>query len=206
MNQYKSFSHTYDLLDTLFFKRNSPRAALIEMIPDGPIKVLDGCAGTGTCSLLIAQNRHEARVVALDKSDHMLRVADRKFKEAQADNAETVLADATGTGFAVKSFDIILLSLTLHEMTETARASVLTEAKRLLTDSGKIIVVEWQQPKKYFQRLKFSLIKLLEPKGFKAFLHSDLSAYFKELGLFNLEKRCCAYTQVIALSRQRNEV
>ena len=201
MVKYKTLSFFYDLIDILYFNRKSgsPRTALINLIPDEPIRVLDVCAGTGTNSLLIARNKQQAKITALDLSADMLKIADNKFKKAGAGNIETVKADAAKTGLDDNSFDVILLSLTLHELNNAERKAILSEAKRLLSDDGKIIVIEWEQPKTLFKQIMFSLVKLMEPKGFKEFLYSNLSAYFEKYGLITLEKRSCDYSQVLVL-------
>ena len=197
--QYKILSLFYDLIDVLYFNRKkySPRTALINLIPDKPVSILDICAGTGSNSLIIAKSKPEAKITALDLSDDMLKIAAKKFRKANINNIVTVIADAGNTNFSDNSFDIILISLVLHEINEELRKSILREARRLLNNSGRVIVIEWEQPKKLFQRFMFSPIKSMEPKGFKEFLLTDLSLYLKESGFIVIEKRSCDYTQIL---------
>jgi len=198
---YKFLSFFYDLIDVLYFNRAefSPRAALLKFIPDTPVRVLDVCAGTGSNSLVIAKHKVGAKITVLDRSSEMLKIADRKIKEAKVNNIEIKIADACDTGFCSNSFDIVLFSLVLHEIDEDLRHAMLTEAKRILRNDGRTIVIEWEQPTKLFQRLMFWLIKLIEPKGF---LRTDLSDYFLSFGYTVHEKLSCDYTQVIMLSKQ----
>jgi len=198
---YKFLSFLYDLIDVLYFnrKKHSPRTALLKIIPDESVRVLDVCTGTGSNSLVIAKNKAGAKITALDLSADMLKIADKKFNKANVGNIKTVDADACDTGFVNNSFDIILLSLVLHEIEENLRQAMLNEAKRVLNDNGRIIIIEWEQPKKLFQRMMFSLIKAMEPKGFKEFLYSDLTAYFQSFGLTIADKQSCDYSQVLTL-------
>jgi len=176
--KYKALSFIYDLIDVLYFNRKkySPRTALLGFIPDTPIRVLDVCAGTGTNSLIIAKNKAEARITAIDLSADMLKIADNKYQKARIKNVETLIANACNTGLADNSFDVVLISLVLHEVEKDIQKAILSEAKRVLKNDGRIIVIEWEQPKKTLQRIIFSTIKAMEPKGFKDFLHSDLTA------------------------------
>jgi demethylmenaquinone methyltransferase/2-methoxy-6-polyprenyl-1,4-benzoquinol methylase len=180
----------YDLLEVVYFnrKKHSPRTALINLIPDKPVSVLDLCAGTCSNSVLIAKNKPKSEVTALDLSAEMLKIAEKKFRKQGIDNVKISIGDARRTHFDDNSFDVILLSLVLHEMSEDLQKEILYEAKRVLRDNGRIIVIEWEQPTKLMQRIVFSTIKPFEPKVFKAFLKMDLSVYFKKLG-FNVDEK-----------------
>jgi len=199
---YDNRSNIYDLLDVIFFKRkdSSPRTVLVDVIPDKHITVLDMCAGTGSNSILIAEKKPNALVTALDSSANMLRVAKKKLEERGVQNVKIVVADASNSGLPAQSFDIIVISLILHEISESLQDSILREVKRLLAPNGQVIIIEWEQPKKALQGLKFALIKLTEPKGFKSFLQKDLTVYFKNAGFTTLEKHECDYTAVYCLS------
>ena len=201
---YKILSFFYDLIDVLYFnrKRHSPRTALLSFIPDTPVRVLDVCAGTGSNSLVIAKNNTKAKITALDLSVDMLKIAEKKFQKKNIKNIETKIANARKTGFDDNTFDVILLSLVLHEIDNDLRQAIISEAKRILRHDGRIIVIEWEQPVKRFQRFMFSFIKSMEPNGFKDFLNTDLTDYFRTIGLNIVEKRSCDYTQVFALSKQ----
>lgn len=114
-------------------------------------------------------------------------------------NIKITVADACNTGLPNNSFDVILLSLVLHEISEDLRIAILNEAKRLLSPNGQIIIIEWEQPTSIFQKVMFAPIKLLEPKGFKGFLRKDLFVYFKEMGFTVIDTTACDYTKVIRL-------
>ncbi len=202
--RYRSATFIYDLLDVIYFrnKQRSPRTALTGFIPNPAARVLDVCAGTGSNSLLIAQRYPNAKITALDSSENMLQIAEGKFRKAGIGNAETVIADACGTGYDDNAFDVVILSLVLHELDSDLQKTILTESKRVLRNDGRILILEWEQPQKLFRRLKFSLLKLMEPEGFIPFLQSDLAEFFRAFGLTVLEKRSCDYSQVLVLSKQ----
>jgi demethylmenaquinone methyltransferase/2-methoxy-6-polyprenyl-1,4-benzoquinol methylase len=206
MPNYAALSIIYDMLDVVYFRhyKSSPRTALLNVIPDTSVRVLDVCAGTCSNSILIAQNKPKASVVALDSSPEMLKLAKKKICKHNIHNVEMVVADACNTGFAAQSFDVILLSLILHEVNEDLRMGIINKAKRLLQDNGSIIVIEWEQPHKLSQRFLFTPLKLFEPRGFKAFLRMDLMQYFGSFGLEVAESWKCDYTRVYKLIRKVN--
>ena len=202
--KYNFFSFLYDLIDVLYFnhKKSSPRTALLKFISNSPTRVLDVCAGTGTNSIVIAKNMVNTQLTALDLSVGMLKIAQKKYQKSQVENIETLIADACNMSLLDNSFDIVLISLVLHEIEKDMQKAILTEAKRVLSNDGKIIVIEWAQPKSRFQRMMFSLIKTLEPQEFKNFLHADLNTYFHTFGLNVLEKHSCDYTHVFVLTKK----
>ena len=105
--------------------------------------------------------------------------------------------DATATKFKDKQFDKVLISLILHEMDEPLAEKILLEAKRVLKDDGEIIITEWEASHKWWRRILFMPIHLLEPKSYKRFLKKDLYNYFSSMGFEIEEIIHCDYTKVI---------
>lgn len=79
---YKAIAGFYDLLDIINFRNfeKSPRKAVLEFI-DSQDKVLDLCTGTATNAIRIAGQRPRAKIVGIDISKDMLRVAREKVKK-----------------------------------------------------------------------------------------------------------------------------
>lgn len=198
---YKKQSHIYDLIDTLYFRRwqHSPRKAILDLIPDDTLEVLDDCSGTGTNGLLIAKNRNHCRVTAIDISAEMLAIGMGKAVRENITNINFQAMDATRMSLDDSVFDIVVISLVLHELDQNLTSKILTEAKRILSKNGKIIVVEWEQPKTIFRKLVFLTIKALEWKGFPAFLAQDFERYFAGNGLSIKSSIACDYSRVFEL-------
>jgi demethylmenaquinone methyltransferase/2-methoxy-6-polyprenyl-1,4-benzoquinol methylase len=205
---YKVISYVYDLIEVLYFNRkeHSPRNALVKMLTDKPVKIVDICAGTGSNSLAIAKQRPNAKITALDLSAEMLNAASKKFNESGVTNINTVIADATDTQIADATYDVAILSLVLHESGEDLRRAILREAQRIIKDNGRLFIIEWEQPKHLLQRIKFSINKLFEPKEFKEFMELNLNDYFREQGFRVINKQSCDYSQVLELGKSYEEV
>ena len=131
------------------------------------------------------------------------KIADKKCQKAQINNVELLTANACNTQLPDNSFDIVLISLILHEVQKEVQKAMLIEAKRVLKQNGHIIIVEWEQPKKFLQKIMFSTIKAMEPEGFTDFLHTDFTSFFKQFDLITSKKQSCDYTQVFMLSKNQ---
>jgi len=208
MNQiYKIIAGFYNLIDVIYFRKDgtNPRKAIVNYIPDKKARVLDICTGTASNSIIIAEHRKKASIVGIDISRDMLRIASQKIKSLGLSNLKVKYADATDTKLKDDSVDIIVISLVLHEVSKDLADKILSEAGRILKSDGKILVLEWEQPTDFLQKVLFLPILLLEPNGFCKFLHNDKKKYFAEHG-FNIKSmKHCDYTCVYELSKQYTE-
>lgn len=197
---YKFIASVYDLLDVIYFRNydRSPRKAVIEAISEND-KILDLCTGTATNAMDISKAITSSKIVGVDLSENMLKVAREKLKKANIKNITLYQMDATKLSFKSESFDKILLSLILHEMDEELRSKILSEAKRALKKDGRIIITEWERSSKLSQRLLFMPIHLLEPKPYREFINKDLYTYFTKHGLQIEEYIHCDYTRILIL-------
>lgn len=116
---YKAISGFYDLIDVIYFRdyENSPRKVIFEAVDDTN-RVLDLCTGTATNALKIAKAKPLTKVVGIDLSEDMLKVAMAKVRKERVSNIRLYCMDARKMGFKDKYFDKILLSLVLHEIDE----------------------------------------------------------------------------------------
>ena len=80
---YKMIARVYDLLDLIYFHdyEKSPRKAVLQSIATYD-SVLDLCTGTASNAIRIAVQKPDAKVVGVDLSDGMLKVAEGKVKKA----------------------------------------------------------------------------------------------------------------------------
>lgn len=202
--QYGAISKFYGLLDIFYFnsKVTSPRYGILDFIPDEKLKVLEVCIGTAENSIIIADKRPNAEIVGVDLSKEMLEIAREKIEKMSIKNIKTFIMDATNMNFDDNYFDVVLISLVLHEVDDNIRYKIMKEAKRVLKSKGKIIIVEWDKPKKITQKLMFSIVELSEPSWFKAFLKSDIKEYVKIFSLKALSEKKCDYTRIIEITKE----
>lgn len=194
--RYGAISKFYGLLDVFYFNRKetSPRYGILDFISDEKLKILEVCIGTAENSIIIAEKRPNIEIIGVDLSKEMLGIAKDKIKKMGIRNIKTFVMDATNMNFDDNYFDVILISLVLHEVDDNIRYKIMKEAKRVLKSKGKIIIVEWDKPKKIIQKLMFFIIELLEPIWFKEFLKLDIKEYLKIFSLKVLSEKIYDYT------------
>ena len=101
------------------------------------------------------QEKTNAKIVGIDLSKDMLKVAQNKIRKNGLKNIRLLQMDATHLKFKSNCFDKILISLVLHELDEELAAKIITEANRVLKDSGEIIITEWEPSKQLSKRILF---------------------------------------------------
>ncbi len=145
--------------------------------------VLDVATGTG--SLAIDLSKSAEKVVGIDLSSKMLDVAEKKRKN---DNLSFLLMDASNMKFNDEEFDLVTISLGLHDMPLDIRTLVLKEVKRVLKRDGKLYILEYDLPQNPLGAVSSRLINTFESKYYLDFINSDFYNYLNTFG-FKIEKQ-----------------
>lgn len=199
---YKITAGVYDLLDKIYFADydRSPRRAVILSINNND-NVLDICTGTATNAINIAKKKPTVKVIGIDLSRDMLKIAKKKVKKEKISNVKLRYMDATELTFKTGKFDKVLISLVLHELDEPVANQIMEQAKRVLKNDGEIIVTEWESSKQMWRRILFLPNHLLEAKSYRSFIKKDLYSYFGKMGLVITEVKHCNYSKVLKLHK-----
>jgi SAM-dependent methyltransferase len=107
-------------------------------------RVLDlGCGPLGVLDVLSAAVGPTGRVVGLDRDPRFLEMAARSLRERRLDRVELVEADATDTGLAAGSFDLVHERLVLNNVPRPQ--DVVAEMARLTRPGGCVAVedMDW---------------------------------------------------------------
>jgi ubiquinone/menaquinone biosynthesis C-methylase UbiE len=172
---------------------------LINKIPNNNLRILEIAVGTAKNSVLLAKDKPNLKITGIDLSKEMLDIARKDIEKNNISNIELLKMDATNMTFENETFDGIIVSLLLHEMTEDLSHKVLTECLRVLKNNGKIYVLEWEKPKKIFEKILFLGVTIFEPREFKIFMEKDLNVYFSKNGLQISDIEYGDYSKVIEL-------
>jgi ubiquinone/menaquinone biosynthesis C-methylase UbiE len=151
-DQYKNIASWYD---KIFEPLNSGlRKIGMKMYPvKAGMDVLD--IGCGTGAHLKLYQDESCNVFGIDLSAAMLKVAEKKLGES----AELKLCDASNTPFSDNRFDLILSSTVLHEMPQQVRVDVLNEARRILKNDGRLLLIDFHTgPIKKFRGFSSKII------------------------------------------------
>ena len=133
---YKNIALFYDFL----FERGLRRAWLLGIgmwSPKKGMRVLD--IGCGTGSQLLMYLNHGCTVSGVDQSPSMIGVARKKTGNA----ARLDVLEMDTLPYPYGSFDLVLLSMLMHEVSEAMQIKLLAEARRVMTNAGKILVLDY---------------------------------------------------------------
>lgn len=148
---FGAIAHAYDLNNRLhsFGRDQAWRKAAVRMAAVRPSDhVLDVACGTGDLTRAFA-DANPARVVGLDFTAEMLDIArTRRLTPARSPENKIVSylqGDAMALPFDDASFDIVSIAFGIRNVAEPARA--LSEFRRILRPSGRLIVLEFSKPR-----------------------------------------------------------
>jgi ubiquinone/menaquinone biosynthesis C-methylase UbiE len=175
---------TYDTVTAYASPPNETRIReqLITTIENQPSRTLDLGCGTGSTTLMLKQAFPEAVVIGLDLSPYMLIVADYKAQQAGLDIkwqhglAETAAFDDT-------SFDLVTVSMVLHETPPQISQLIVQECFRLLKPGGQLIILDGNQRKLRYAHWLIELFREPYSKDYAAHSVEDwmIAAFFKQV-------------------------
>jgi ubiquinone/menaquinone biosynthesis C-methylase UbiE len=100
-------------------------------------KVLD--VGCGTGIHLRRYQKAGCNVYGIDMSPSMLRVSRQRLGKS----ANLCLGDASHMPYPDNIFDLIIITLVIHEMPPHIRSGTLFESKRILHKNGRILLIDY---------------------------------------------------------------
>ena len=135
LNEYSFIAPVYDFL--LFpFLRNIRRQALKIVADLKPDRIIDLCCGTGSQLRLL--KKYGFHVVGIDLSKSMLKVAKRGMNAP-----DCFFGDARATDFESETFDLAMITFSLHETGWKNAHAILDEVQRILKPGGHVMVVDY---------------------------------------------------------------
>ena len=144
---FSSISPTYDLLNHLlsFNIDKMWRRKAISLLQGSVF--LDVATGTGDVLLEIKKRFDNPKLIGIDLSLDMLKIAKRKVE-----GAHFVCAPAEHLPFNDNVFDGVVIAFGLRNVVD--RVSALFEFKRVLKSGGKLVILEFNRPaNRFFGRL-----------------------------------------------------
>lgn len=174
----KLFSRWAPIYDGFELLLSGIREQIVRDIDPVNLTVLDVATGTG--SLAIELSPVAKKVVGIDLSAEMLAVAKSKKHTGDLTFQEM---DASKMDLEDDHFDVVTISLGLHDMPPEIRTAVLQETKRVLKPDGKLYVLEYDLPtNKLMRSITPQLINSFESRYYLDFLKVDLQEYLRSFG------------------------
>lgn len=193
----------YDLPDRIIAgKMAKMRGKALQYLPEKPEKVLDVATGTASIAIQIKERHPSTMVYGIDLSEKMLEMASEKIKKKNL-NIELSKQNMEKTMFEEGFFDAITIGFAMHHVTPQKTNEVLKEAKRVLRENGKIIIIDVHKPKNFaLKALLLSAITLIENHT-KPFLKQDMVAELKKAGFGNVRKSTHYFSLVQVIEAQK---
>jgi demethylmenaquinone methyltransferase/2-methoxy-6-polyprenyl-1,4-benzoquinol methylase len=143
-----------------------------------PRDVLDLATGSGDVAFALAKSLPlEVRITGMDFCQPMLDEAVVKQKATGSDRFARIEfrpGDGLALPVADQSFDAVTISFGLRNMADRHRS--LTEIHRVLRSGGRLFVLEFSQPQRWFKPLYFFYLRKVLPR-IAGFLTGDREAY-----------------------------
>ena len=202
MNRTEEHPGLYDRLGAIIYDFGAPAV----FFPVGGIDVLREQAldaleiregsdvlelGCGTGALTAKLIRRGANVIAIDRSEAMLRLARRR-----APSATFVRCDILNFKCARK-FDRVLLAFVLHHLESQGRVAALRLASSMLSSDGSIGILDWSEPAGPSLRWALrTFIAMVEPSSAMDWLERGFAIHLEQAGLHTL--RSCDLAKGVA--------
>lgn len=121
-----------------------PKNTLIKAGFKENMALCDIGAGTGIFSFAAAQISHND-VYALEISDSMIELLEKRKVERKTQNLKIMKVDSTTLPLDSGIFDMAIMVTVLHELED--KYSMLNEIKRILKVNGKLLIIEFHKEK-----------------------------------------------------------
>lgn len=127
------------------------RALLKRAAPKPGERLLDLCTGTADIAIEFAQNCPNLKIIGLDLSSEMLKIAREKLARLHlSERIELLEGNALELPFAENSFEVVTMAFALRNLHDRARG--LNEIYRVLAPGGRALILEFSVPQSVFIR------------------------------------------------------
>jgi len=175
---FSRIAPTYDLLNRTLsgsIDQRWRKQAISHLPQKENLKVLDLCAGTLDLTLAILKKFPQAQVTALDFSEKMLELGEKKIPKEKKSQVNIVVGDAMSLNLPAESFDAVICGFGIRNVVDNARS--LQEIYRVLKPQGRVIILEFFHPTSLSAKLFHNTFgKWILPRLGKA-LSKDPQAY-----------------------------
>lgn len=139
---FNMIAGNYDKLNTIMSlgTHQKWRQKATAKITVGPDKILDLCCGTADWTIMLAKRYPHSRVVGMDFSQEMLKIAQQKVSNSEATNINLEIGDAMNLRYQDASFDVVTIGFGLRNVPDADK--VLQEIYRVLKPGGQLICLE----------------------------------------------------------------
>lgn len=139
---FNTIAGNYDKLNTIMSlgTHQKWRQKATSEITVGPDNILDLCCGTADWTIMLAKRYPHSRVIGMDFSPEMLKIAQYKVSDSEVTNINLEIGDAMNLHYPDASFDVVTIGFGLRNVPDADK--VLQEIYRVLKPAGQLICLE----------------------------------------------------------------
>ena len=152
------------------------RKALGYLKDMGPKSLLDVATGTGDVAIMASRLLKPIKVTGIDISQGMLDVGKKKVESQGLQNTiELLKGDSETISFADHSFDAVTVAFGVRNFQNLEKG--LSEILRVLKPGGRLVVLEFSQPKWIFAKSFYNLYMKIVAPGMGKLFSKNRNAY-----------------------------
>ncbi len=183
---YKKVASIYDLWGQLTESKARKRCLELAEIQDGET-VLEVAVGTGMAFVEILRLNPKGQNEGVDLTEAMLSRAKQKAQRLGVKNYSLKTGDAYHLGYADDSFDLVINNYMFDLLPEDDFSVVLTEFKRVLRPSGRVLVVNMTKPDHWYHSV-WELVYRMNPAWIGGCRGVYLKPYLESAGFVDLRR------------------
>jgi demethylmenaquinone methyltransferase/2-methoxy-6-polyprenyl-1,4-benzoquinol methylase len=176
---FDTISHQYDKFNDIMswgFARIWRKKSLRQLAQFQPKKILDVAAGTGDMSINAVKLVGAEKVIGIDISEKMLRIAFEKTKKASLNSKISYeIQDVSNLSYNPNCFDAVTIAFGIRNFEKLKES--LEEIHRVLKNNGHLLIVEMNEPEKKWLYKGYQLYTKIFVKFTSKLLSSDKRAY-----------------------------
>lgn len=148
---FDNIAHRYDFLNRFLSAGVDiwwRKKAIMQLKKLQPKKILDVATGTADVAIMTTGILDPEKITGIDISDGMLEIGREKIKKKGLEKTiELLNGDSETINFADNSFDAVTVAFGVRNFQNLEKG--LSEIKRVLKPGGKLVVLEFSQPKTF---------------------------------------------------------
>lgn len=174
---FERIAPRWDEIRSLYAPEASVEAAVERAAGPGPFdRVVD--LGTGSGRMLTLLGRRAKMSIGLDLSQQMLNIARSNVSRAGLEKVELRHGDIFATRLPSQSADLVVVHQVLHYLSDPA--SAVAEAARLVSQGGRLLIVDFAPHALEFLRIEHQHRRL-------GFADEEMARWLDEAGLHSAE-------------------